>query len=130
MQALHLLRAKNFNNLDRIVRALSKGGVMCKVTGHFQLDFNMFKEVIWCLHQLASHYHNIHLPIKAKILNYRPRKTLLSNCLFGLVEVRSVFECLRCCMYHPQMNQLCTQVKLEEMTEEVIKLIALYVNNL
>ena len=103
---------------------------MCKVTGFFQLDFNLFKHIIWKIHHLLAHYHNVYLPVKAKILHYKPSKTLFSNCIYGMVQVKELLLVLYKCLYHPEINQLSSLLNLEKTTDDIIACVENYIENL
>ena len=99
---------------------------MCKVTGSKQFDFNMYKAVVWNVNKILSHFQNIHLTLKEKILHYRLRKTLLSNCLHGVTELREVLSVLRACMYHSQINRIRSLIQLEEAGSEVFTSVTIF----
>ena len=128
--AIHSLRRQIFQNFDQLLNWFSKRGKMSEVTGYLQLDFNVFKSVVWGIYRLLAHYHNIYLPLKARKLHYKPKKTLFSNCIHGIIQVKELLSVLCLCLYHPQINQLFSLLNLEKVTDDIIACINSYIRNL
>ena len=124
---IHSLHQQIFQNLDQLLNWFSKRGKMSEVTGYLQLDFNVFKSVVWGIYRLLAHYHNIYLPLKARKLHYKPKKT---HCIHGIIQVKELLSLLRLCLYHPQINQFFSLLNLEKVSDDIIACINSYIQNL
>ena len=105
---------------------------MCKFTGFFQLYFNLFKDIIWKIHHLLVHYHNVYLPIKAKILYYKLNKTsfFFKLYIYGMVQVNELLFVLYRCLYHPEINQRFSLLNLEKTTGDIVACVENDIENL
>ena len=129
LKALHLLRLDIFCKLDELIKAFSKGGQMCKVTGVQQFDFSMYKAVVWNAHKIFVTFPKHTPPTESKNTALQTAKTLLSNCLHGVTEIREVLSVIHACMYHPQLNRIRSLIQLEEATSEVFTSVAFFLSN-
>ena len=102
---------------------------MGKLTTYPFLDFNSFKLVIWDVNAQLKKYQIDIIPLKGTYLHYKPMKSLCSNCIHGMIEVKETLLLLRACIYQPKINVIPSLLSLERVLDKVIRDVDTFVEN-